>query len=49
MEGEVEEAGGLESWRAAGRVPTKASRALRRADIPLRGRRKMRRMEVEEE
>lgn len=40
---------GREGWKAAGRVPTKASRALRRVDIPLRGRRRMRRMEVEEE
>lgn len=30
--------------RAAGGVPTKASKALRRVDIPLKGRRKMRRM-----
>lgn len=35
--------------RAAARVPTKASRALRRVDIPVRGRRRMRKMEVEEE
>lgn len=40
------EAGEPESSRrgAAGGVPTKASKALRRVDIPLRGRRKMRRM-----
>lgn len=40
---------GREGLRAAARVPTKASRALRRVDIPVRGRRRMRKMEVEEE
>lgn len=40
------EAGEQESSR---RVPTKASEALRRVDIPLRGRRKMRRMGGEKE